>query len=76
MSFVAPIKTYYAKQAKQMYEIAKYVTKHQVVMLAVCAALDPADLAAVTAAFAALQAYAVLFERVHSIIDPNAPPDE
>jgi hypothetical protein len=76
MPFITPIKTYYAEQARLMYRIAKYVTKHQATMLAVCAALDPADLAAVSAAFVALQAYAVLFEHVHSIVDPNAPPDE
>jgi hypothetical protein len=76
VAYTAPIKTYYAEHARRMYELAKYITKHQAVMLAVCAALDPADLSLVTAAFTALQSYAILFERVHSSVDPNAPPDE
>ena len=71
-----PIKTYYASSAHALFELSKFLVKHRAVILAVTALASPADVVAVSEAIAAIVGFAELFERIHSIIDPNAPPSE
>lgn len=71
-----PIKTYWASLAHTIFEMNKYLIKHEATLLAVCAIVSPADVVAVGAAFTAIHTFATLFEKIHSLVDPNAPPDE
>jgi hypothetical protein len=71
-----PIKTFFPSAARALYDIARFLVKHRTKMLAIVAIASPGDSAAVAAAIDAIITAAALFERVHSIIDPNAPPEE
>lgn len=71
-----PIKTYYPTMAHVLHELSKFIVKHKAVILSVTAIASPADVAAVSAALDAIVGFDALFERIHSIIDPAAPPDE
>lgn len=71
-----PIRTYWAQLARTVYETDKFLTKHQATLIATATVVDPVDVVAITAAFAALHAAAILFLHVHSLIDPNARPSE
>jgi hypothetical protein len=71
-----PIKTYYPTLARTIFELGKFITKHRATLLAVCAIVSPADAVAVDSAFTAILTFVTLFEKIHSIIDPNAPPEE
>lgn len=71
-----PIKTYYPSMAHELFELAKFIVKHKAVILAVTAVASPVDVPAVSAGLDAIVAFAALVERIHSIIDPVAPPSE
>lgn len=71
-----PIKTYWASMAHQIYTMCRFITRHQSTMLAVTAVVSPTDVVAVQAAFASIQTFCVLFEKIHQLVDPNAPPSE
>lgn len=71
-----PIKTYWASLAHTIFEMDKYLTKHQTTLVAVATIVSPVDVPAVVAAIASIHTFAVLFEKIHSLVDPFAPPDE
>lgn len=71
-----PIKTYWAGVAHATYILCRFINKHQARMIAVCAAVSPGDVAAAAAAFSAIDAACTLFQHVHSLVDPAAPPSE
>jgi hypothetical protein len=62
--------------ARTLSELSKFIVTHQTKILAVCAVASPVDVPAVSAALTAIVTFAALFERIHAIIDPNAPPSE
>lgn len=71
-----PIKTYWSGLAHAIFVMCKFITKHQVTLLAVTTAVSPTDVAAVASAFSSLNTFCTLFLKIHGLVDPNAPPSE
>jgi len=71
-----PIKTYFPSWAQRVHSQARFLVKHRAAILAVVAIVSPGDLVAVTAGIDGAIALAGLVERIHAIIDPNAPAGE
>jgi hypothetical protein len=71
-----PLKSGWASLAHSIYEMSKFVTKHGAKLIAVATVVSPVDVPAIVAAFAAIQTFAALFERIHVLVDPNASPTE
>lgn len=69
-----PIRPFWPTLANEIHRMCLFIQTHQVTLLAVCAAVSPADLGAVTAAFTALNTFCTLFLEVMGHVDPNWKP--
>jgi hypothetical protein len=71
-----PIKTYWPSLARETYNMCRFITKHQAKLIAICTIVSAGDVPAVAAAFTSIATFCTLFEKIHSLVDPNAPPNE
>lgn len=69
-----PIKTFWPTLAQSIYHTCRFIQTHQATILAVCASVDPEDLAAVEAALIAINGACSLFINVMQHVDPNWKP--